>query len=556
MSKDTIYIDVDDDITSIISKVKESSSKVVALVPPKRIGILQSAVNLRLISRAARQNGKHLVLISNNPALVNLASAARIPTAKNLQSKPQLPPASATDVEEDIDTINGIDLPIGDLAKTAEVANISEELSPVVDLAIKDNIAEESGASRGSARSSRGKKYKVPNFNSFRKRFTIIAAAMVLLVGFFVWATIFAPKATIVITARTLESSGNPKVTLGTNVSTDEKTSTIHATKVEIKKDASIEFEATGEKEIGDKAKGQVTFQNCKSSRSVTVAAGTGVSAMGKTYITQSAVVVPGADGDIGICVSSGKSEPVAVVAQDIGEEFDADKGTRFNVAGHDNTSSFAYFRAVATTDIAGGSRKTIKVVSEDDISRASNKMIEQNSDGIKKQLISEFDSGVIAVESSLKSDKGNVISAPSAGEEAANGKATLTGTVTFSMIGVSRTEVSKFLKAFFDNQLKESKGQRVYDDGAGKASFTNVQSSEGDNYSATVVATAKLGPKIDDKAIKEQSKGKRYGEIQSSIERVPGVENVDVKFSPFWVSTVPKDTNKIKIEFKLNESK
>jgi len=49
MNKDVIYIDVEDDITAIIGKIKASSEKIVALVPPKRVGVLQSAVNLRLL---------------------------------------------------------------------------------------------------------------------------------------------------------------------------------------------------------------------------------------------------------------------------------------------------------------------------------------------------------------------------------------------------------------------------------------------------------------------------------------------------------------------------
>ena len=54
MNKEVIYIDVDDDITSIISKVKSIEAKIIAIVPPKRIGILQSAVNLRILQKVAR----------------------------------------------------------------------------------------------------------------------------------------------------------------------------------------------------------------------------------------------------------------------------------------------------------------------------------------------------------------------------------------------------------------------------------------------------------------------------------------------------------------------
>jgi hypothetical protein len=76
--KDVLYIDVEDDITSIIGKVKASKHKVIALVPPKRVGVLQSAVNLRLLVRAAKQGNKKLVLITNNHALLALAATASL----------------------------------------------------------------------------------------------------------------------------------------------------------------------------------------------------------------------------------------------------------------------------------------------------------------------------------------------------------------------------------------------------------------------------------------------------------------------------------------------
>src|ERR1044072_9196542 len=119
MNKDVIYIDVEDDITAIIGKVKDAKEKIVALVPPKRIGVLQSAVNLRLLTRAAEQNSKRLVLITSNSALVALAAAARVPVAKTLQSKPELAEISALDVDDGEDVIDGSQLPVGDLMKTA-----------------------------------------------------------------------------------------------------------------------------------------------------------------------------------------------------------------------------------------------------------------------------------------------------------------------------------------------------------------------------------------------------------------------------------------------------
>ena len=61
MNKDVIYIDVEDDITTIISKIKASKERIIALVPPRRIGVLQSAVNIRLLARAATSADKNCV---------------------------------------------------------------------------------------------------------------------------------------------------------------------------------------------------------------------------------------------------------------------------------------------------------------------------------------------------------------------------------------------------------------------------------------------------------------------------------------------------------------
>jgi len=57
-AKDTVYIDIDDDITAIIDKVEAAKNKVVALVLPKRSSVLQSIVNMRLLKRGADNSSK------------------------------------------------------------------------------------------------------------------------------------------------------------------------------------------------------------------------------------------------------------------------------------------------------------------------------------------------------------------------------------------------------------------------------------------------------------------------------------------------------------------
>ena len=106
VKKDVIYVDVEDDITDVVNKIKSSKERIIAIVPPKSLGIFRSAVNIRLLSRAAQKNDKKIVFITNNPALKTMSAAAKIPVSKTLQSKPEIPEIDILEVEGD-DVIDG-----------------------------------------------------------------------------------------------------------------------------------------------------------------------------------------------------------------------------------------------------------------------------------------------------------------------------------------------------------------------------------------------------------------------------------------------------------------
>jgi len=557
MNKDVIYIDVEDDITAIIGKVKDAKEKIVALVPPKRIGVLQSAVNLRLLERAASQSGKRLVLISNNSALAALAAAAKVPVAKNLQSKPELAEISALSIDNGEDIIDGAQLPVGELARTADpsalgAAALTSPLDDMTKGTTPRAVPPTAGQPLKKPKSKSG--MKVPNFNKFRKKLIFGIAGGVLFVIFLVWAIFFAPSATVIITARTTDSSANAKVSLGDSFTTKLADNTVKTVSQSVKKDATVNITPTGSKEVGEKSQGQVVFKNCETGTTQTVPAGTTVTANGRNYVTQAAASVPGGSGDFTGCSSPGVSGAVAITAAAIGSEYNTPSGTTFGVSGHSSGSSSAYFNAEASTDITGGSKKTVKVVSNDDAQKAMDQIEQQSTDDMKTDLKSKFNDTFIVLDETFKADTGNPQVTPGVGQEVPSGTATLAATVNYSLSGVMKTEVNAFLDEYFKDQIKGLDDRRIYDNGSDKITFTDVAKAD-KGFTANLVATAKIGPKIEDQAVKDQAKGKRYGEIQSSIESIQGVDNVDIKFWPFWVSTAPNDTKKIKVEFNLNES-
>ncbi|MEO7904792.1 MAG: baseplate J/gp47 family protein, partial [Candidatus Saccharimonadales bacterium] len=327
MNKDIIYIDVEDDITAIIGKVKDAKEKIVALVPPKRIGVLQSAVNLRLLARAAGQADKRLVLITNNAALTALASAAKLPIAKNLQSKPEIAQIPALDIDDGNDVIDGAQLPVGDLQRTADIGTAALS-DPAVDEIVRSDatplpIRAAAPTDGQSPRTGKVKKgTKVPNFNKFRKKLLLIIAAAVLLLGFAVWALFFAPRATVIISARTTESSMNKQVVMGANVDTSASAGTLKTTLQQVKNDVSGSFDATGKKDVGEKATGTVQFTSDSFSSllvGIDIPAGTELSSSsGNVYVTDTSVTL----------TTSGNTKTTGITAVKNGTSYNGASGS------------------------------------------------------------------------------------------------------------------------------------------------------------------------------------------------------------------------------------
>ena len=548
MNKDIIYIDVEDDITAIIGKVKQSREKIVVLVPPKRIGVLQSAVNLRLLSRTTTQSGKHLVLITTNGALTALAAAAKIPVAKNLQSKPEIgaAPDEDADIEEDI--IDGSQLPVGELARTADRGTAFTAVSPAVDEAVRENAAEEKGGRAVPVRSRpvRTKSgVKVPNFDSFRKKLLLIGAGGLVLIGFLVWAIFFAPRANVVIAARTTDTPVNARVTLDPAATTTLQEGLLKSTTKQTKKDQTVEFAATGKKDVGNKATGSMKLtRTSPSATPVTVPAGTEFTASGLTFVSTQAATLTSQLTPSGFDPGSAT---VAVQATDIGDNY--------NLSARGYTSSVSGVNANGT-DMAGGSKKTVTVVSADDVQKATEQLAEQKTDDIKRDLAKQFDGTFVVVDQSFKIDQASPSSAPAVDQESTDGKARLTSSVTYSLSAVAKSELKMYLDDYFKAQLKDKDDQRVYDNGSGEAKLSNISVVDGGKFGANLVASAKIGPKISDDEVKELAAGKRYGDIQASLEAIQGVESVDVEYSPFWVTSTPNDVKRISVEFKLSNDK
>jgi hypothetical protein len=532
MNKDVIYIDVEDDITAIIGKVKASKSKIVALVPPKRIGVLQSAVNLRLLARTATQAEKHLALVTSNHSLVALASAAAIPVAKNLQSKPELAVVDPVIDDDGEDIIEGDSLPVGDHARQYNSADQDERRAAQMVSAL-DESPKSSSSSRG-ARTKSGP--KVPNFDKFRKKLLFVILGVVLFIVFLVWAIVIAPRATVTISAKTTSSSINLPITVSEVAKTSQSSNVIKAVVQQKQENKNQSFTATGQKDAGSKATGTVSFSTRDTEDiGTTIVAGTKLtSASGKVFMT---------DQSVTLTFENRRGVSTSVTALENGSSYNAASGNLTGAPGSINASFSA--------PTSGGVSKTVTIVTAEDVQKAKQALVDEKTDTIKNDLRAKFDKNTIIIDQSLAVEYGDVTTSPAIGEEAA--QATLTTTITYKMYGVAKSEIGSFIDKYLKEQIKDNSNQRVYDNGSEDAVLQEASAIE-NGAKATLIATAQIGPKINDTEVKNIAKGKRYGEIQESLEGIQGVDSVDVTFFPFWVSSVPNNDDRVTINFNLKK--
>ncbi len=347
---------------------------------------------------------------------------------------------------------------------------------------------------------------------------------------------VFAPAATVIITAKTTPAPVSATVQLGGTTATDFSKGIISSVSQEEKKNETIEFAATGEKDLGTPAKGTVRFStNSISNLGTTIPAGTKLtSSSGATFTTDAAATMT---------INNYTGADVAITATTNGT---GNNGVTGSVSGAPSGIS-----STIPSATAGGTTKMAKVVSAEDVERAKGDIIGRSTDAAKKALIAKFKNGEKVIDSSFTVSRGNPVSAPAVDQEAANGKATLTIETTYKIQGVSTGELESYLNKSLESQLINKKTQKVYDSGVKTAALGNFR-QDGGTATASLTATGQIGPQIDENAIKEQVKGKIFGEAQSTLQEIDGIQDVDVKFSYFWVRTIPNNVDKINVEFKI----
>lgn len=533
-TKDVIYIDNDDDITSIIDKLQQTTQSVVAIVLPRRTTVLQSIVNMRLLKRMSETEGKQIALITADSALLPLAGIAGIHVAKTLQSKPVIPAAPETSSSA-VDAVP---------ADSISDSGVSEATKGTTTIAVPAVASTAAVANAIDPVVKKDKKLAIPNFTVFRI-WTVVGVLLLILVPLF-WFIGFKvmPRAQITVATNNSTIQVNSTFTAATGVTEYEPESTVlPAVNEQTKKSEVQKVTATGQKDIGSRATGTVTVSNCTSD-AVTIPAGTGFSADGKTFISKQSLSL--SDGNFtggGACKTSGSHVgTVSVTAQENGDSYNLSE-RNYAIA---SVPSGVTGRGSTMT---GGSSKIARVLTQGDVDNAKQKIVEAANKAATEELQEKLRAAQNKpIIETLSVSEPVIAASPGVGEEAE--EATLTVTMNFAMTGVREESLKQLLKAEIEKQIDKD-SQEILNDGLDQAIIQPTDNKKPDgSVSLTIKSSAEVGVEQNEDEIKQAIAGMKRGEVEEYIRSQTGVKDVTIDYSPAWVYRTPSDVNKISVSF------
>ena len=451
MNKDVIYIEPEDDITDIIAKVKNAKTKIVALVPPKKAGVLRSVVNFKLIAKTALQHNKTVVLISTDENLVKFAQSVKMPVAKSLSSKPQLATddeAEFGDADEESDIIEEEPEPETetstsksekkDVKSDREKSHKDDKKVEAVkvkkpeEVVTEDEIDEEADTDKKVAKKKSNQ--KVPNIKKYRTQIIIGSVFAVIMVVVLIWAFAFAPAAKVVVHVRTSDQGFSETIKLTTDQDKEDIDAGIfYMEEKAIEKTASADFEATGEVDKGTKASGTLTVKRTSpvsivgnGRDAITIPVGTKFTYNGLTYVSTAASTLRAVDGkdfDTDTCKVSTSLVATCDLSKDVTTTVKIEaieNGDKYNMGAVNSgwTASISGATPTSSAAISGGSSKIVKIVSKDDLAAAEENLDITGESDAKKELIDENSDDAIVIKSSFNIENGQLSSSPALGEE------------------------------------------------------------------------------------------------------------------------------------------
>lgn len=559
MDRDTLYLDNDEEITSVVDKLKGSDHVAIDLVIPKEALLLQSVVNLKILKKQAEGLNKEIVIVTQDKVGKKLAEQVGIPVIEKPGQEPKVvrmtegedlarvaavgagaiainnsKEAKAAITEDDEVPIEMKENANSLIEPTAEVVTPSAP----VQLDVEEDIASDKIKDPTKAKSKKSIKLKAIG----------IATGFVAL-SLFIGAYIYIPMANITLALAAEKKKVDFNFTADKKAtSVDTATGTIPAREISVDVEKAQKYPATGKKNVGTKATGTVTVSN-KSGTAKTIVSGSRLQTGSLIFRTNTNITIPGASVDINGVLKSGSISGVGVAADQPGDQYNISPSS-FTFPGLEAPYS-TLITASSSDKFSGGSTKEVTFVTQTDINTAKEDMKKQIETEAQKLVLEKTERDERYLEGAIKITE---VSAESS--IPANGEATefeLKAKSNAKALVFKDEDLKKLAETTLGDQIGSGKEIVDSESMTASAEFVEADFDKG-TVTGRLAGEAYVATKIDQEKLKIDLTGESDAKAQEELTAIDGVVSVEIKHFPSFYKRMPRLKNHIYIKTTISK--
>ena len=560
MSTPSVYINFEDDVSKIVTRLKHISAKQIVLVCPKRCFLFNDSINLRLLKKQIDLMGKELFILTmdergqlyakeagfslkflpkgHGSSAMSDVRVAKKPVAQQESEQNTESPLdnAVTEIKNFATKLVPASLMTHEPAKV--VAKVRKPSSVIPKIEVVDQFFPEE-----IEKNYREEKIEKKSHTQKIVTGLVALSLIVALVLFFV----ILPKASVVVFAKTEPVTRDMEISMSTNISLAEPAKlTMPATKVDETINLGGTYQSQGKKQVGNKASGTVKIYNFTKLPLNLKAATTILTVGSKTYslVNDIAGLKPTTyknqktkEVDINSLADS-----VDVVATDGGEDFNLPAGTRMEITNQVFGSKPLLLYAKTDTAIANGTTRYLSVISQDDIDAAKTDLSAKALQEINDKLKS---SGLILPEKSYSFDVAQFMTDNPVGGQAPSFQATIQ--VKVSGIAFKDADLKTLISQRISQTLAANK---TLEDKDVNSTSVKVKTYDPINQLASL-AVHYEGQAVYDlnlPNIEKELVGKSQNDANEILRSKAEIDRVEITLAPSWQKNFPWFASKIKV--------
>lgn len=551
----TIYLEYDEEVLSVLQKIRKSGTDEIRLVIPKEARLFRNLTGLRLLRREAEKYQKTLSIATADERGRLLVTRSGLSLA-----------SSAMETKSDFETnslpATGRKGAMGDIMlrpvkplKTAQAKplpqtpvslpskNRNSEIQPEKDLEALI------GPKETSPKIKLPEPVKLPRLSY---KFTVLPAVAVVLIlavlGFFVL-----PAASVTVVPRTEPITRDLEMQVDSSSPVaDVQNLTIPGKRDTQEISMSQDYPATGVKNIGEKASGFVTLYNFSKNSLILRSSTTRLEAGGKIFYFLQDVGSIKPTARIGTDLQVDQSsliDPVPIVAGGSGEDYNFPTGTRFEIYNEVFGHQAEVLYAINANPIAGGTNKEIKILSATDVEQARADLSLKIAGKMRMDLGQTATSEVKLLDNAYVLQVKEESLSKKINDETDSftlSQKTLATALLFNEQDVRDLIVERIVRLLPENKyLLPEQQQKLTEQ------FVSLDISGG---VGTLRAhfESQVRYQINADFLVRGLPGKTPTQVKEILLARPEISDVTVSLSPFWVKTVPRFNSKI--HFKVQQ--